>query len=111
MSNAEVMRLLAEQQAKSSDMMMAMMKQTTNNNSQQLEIPQAEETRKREVHEQKLGIANQISGMAKCLQPQSFKDFTHTKLSDVTISKLSTYLDQVMVFLETVEPQSAGINT
>jgi hypothetical protein len=72
MSSAEVMTLLAEQQAKLSDMMMAMMTQMTSNNSQQLEIQQAEETRKREVHEQKSGIANRISGMAKCLQPQSF---------------------------------------
>jgi hypothetical protein len=58
MSNSEVVRLLAEQQAKSSEMMMAMIKQMTDNNSQQLEIQQAEEARKREVHEQKSGIAN-----------------------------------------------------
>jgi hypothetical protein len=49
--------------------------------------------------------------MAKCLQSQSFKAFTEEKLSDVTIHTLSLFMDQVMVFLETVEHQTVGINT
>ena len=48
--------------------------------------------------------------MSKCLQPQNFKDFTTHKLGDVPINKLMKYMDQVMAFLETVEPQSAHVN-
>jgi hypothetical protein len=107
---AKSSEMMAEQQTRSAEMMMAMLKQMTVNNSQQLAIQQSNENRKREVHDQKSVIANRISSMAKCLQPQSFKTFTDVKLSDVSISMLSEYFDQVMVFLETVEPQSAGIN-
>jgi hypothetical protein len=42
MSTAEVVKLLAEQQAKSSEMMMEMIKQMTDSNTQQLAIQQAE---------------------------------------------------------------------
>ena len=104
-SNTDVMRLLAEQQKQSSDMMMRMMVQMTTNNAKQLEIQQAEEDRKKEQYELKTGIANRISSMSKCLQPQNFKDFTTHKLGDVPIPKLMKYMDQVMAFLETVEPQ------
>ena len=121
MSTADVMRLMAEQQAKSSEliadqqtrsteMMMTMLNQMTVNNSQQLAIQQSNEDRKKEVHDQKSVIANRISSMAKYLQPPSFKTFTDVNLSDVSISKLSEYFDQVFVFIETVEPQSAYIN-
>ena len=104
------MRLLAEQQKQSSDMMMRMMVQMTTNNAKQLEIQQAEEDRKKEQYELKTGIANRISSMSKCLQPQNFKDFTTHKLGDIPIPKLMKFMDQVMSFLETVEPQSAHVN-
>lgn len=109
-SNADVMRLLAEQQAQSSDLMMRMMAQMTTNNAKQLEIQQAEEERKKEQYELKTGIANRISSMSKCLQPQNFKDFTTHKLGDVPINKLMKYMDQIMAFLETVELQSAHVH-
>ena len=110
-SNNDVMRLLAEQQKQSSDMMMRMMSQMTTNNAKQLEIQQADEDRKKEQYDLKTGIANRISLMSKCLQPQNFKDFTKHPIGEVPVTKLMKFMDGVMSFLETVEPQSARVNT